>query len=92
MNGIANDLQDFEKLSVTNNLKFIGDKNLEINYESISSINPDVLVKFIEISSHFSNSDKQMLLETLNLNDLSEILIAHFDFYQNVKKHLKSIN
>lgn len=92
-NNNEEDYAKFDKKTLLDKyLKFIGDKNLEINYESISSINPDVLVKFIAMSSPFSNSDKQMLLETFNLNELSEKLIALFDFYQNVKKHGKSIN
>jgi dienelactone hydrolase len=56
-------------------------------------IDTPTLIKFIAMSSPFKDSEKQMLLETYNLYDLSNKILTLFDYYEkNTPKHIFVIN
>ena len=55
--------------------------NLEIDLNLINQVKYDELIKFIAMSCPFSTADKQMLLETFDLEKLSTKLIDLLNFY-----------
>ena len=60
---------------------YINKMNLEIDLNLIIQIKYDELIKFIAMSCPFSTADKQMLLETFDLDKLSTKLIDLLNFY-----------
>ena len=56
---------------------------LDIDFNLIQQIEDQELIKFIAMSCSFSTEDKQMLLETYNINEMGNKLISLFEFYQN---------
>jgi len=44
------------------------------------------------MSCPFSSADKQMLLETFNLNDLALKLITLFEYYSSKNKNEETVN
>ena len=71
---------------------FIKDINAQIDFEIIDKINNEELVKFIAMSCPFSKEDKQMLLETYDLNDMGNKLVSLFEFYPTASANKKSLN
>ena len=63
-----------------------------INFDLINKIEPAALIKFIAMSCPFSSADKQMLLETFDLNNLANKLITLFEYYSSTEKNEKSIS
>ena len=63
-----------------------------IDFNLINKIEPVTLIKFIAMSCPFSSADKQMLLETFNLNDLAHKLITLFEYYSSTNKNERSVN
>jgi len=61
--------------------KFCKLNNTSAELEIIKSIDSQDLIKLIAMISPFNNAEKQMLLETLNLNELSDKIISLFEFY-----------
>lgn len=83
----------FDRKLLTKKYKnFINDISGQVNFDIIDKINIEELVKFIAMSSPFSTEDKQMLLETYDLNELGNKLISLFEFYPNDSKSKKSLN
>ena len=71
---------------------FLNRNNSEIDIKYINKINSEELLKLMAMLCPFSITEKQMLLETMNLEDLSDKLIALFEFYNNEYSHQKTIN
>lgn len=83
----------FDKFSLIKKFKlFFKKNNYEIDFDVINKIESKELIKLIAMSCSFSANEKQMLLETENLNELSDNIIALFEFYKNENNHEKSIN
>jgi len=73
-------------------IAFLNRNNSDIDIKYIDKINSEELVKLMAMLCPFSITEKQMLLETMNLNDLSDKLIALFEFYTNEYNCQKTIN
>ena len=71
---------------------FIGENAARIDYKIIEEVEDVDLIKFIAMTCPFTTTEKQMLLESLNLNDLSNNLISLFDYYSNINNSTSSIN
>ena len=88
-----NDLKNFNKKNLIEKYKnFIKDEEIKIDFELINQIETGELIKFISMSCPFSTEDKQMLLETYNINELGNKLINLFEFYPGSENENKSIN
>jgi len=86
-------LKNFNKeLFITKYRPYINGINPSVDFDLINKIEPAALIKFIAMSCPFSPADKQMLLETFNLNDLANKLITLFEYYSSTDKNEKSIN
>ena len=72
--------------------KFISQDKDSIDLNLVKDIDASMLVKFIAMTSPFSAADKQMLLETYDLNKLSENLEILFEYYLSNTKRKKYIN
>ena len=73
-------------------IAFLNRNNSDIDIKYIDKINSEELVRLMAMLCPFSITEKQMLLETMNLNDLSNKLITLFEFYTNEYNHQKTIN
>jgi len=71
---------------------FLQKQDQETNFSGLEEIESDELVKFIAMACPFNVSEKQMLLESKNINNLAENLISLFDFYNNEYQNKTSIN
>ena len=69
-------------------------KNLErnINFDSIKDIESTELIKMMAMVCPFTVTEKQLLLESMNINLLAKNLVSLFDFYINENKSSKSVN
>jgi len=87
------ELKNFNKeLFLEKYRPYVNNINPSIDFDLINKIEPATLIKFIAMSCPFSSADKQMLLETLNLNDLAQKLITLFEYYSSAEKNERSIN
>ena len=87
------ELKKFNKeLFITKYRPYIKRINPSIDFNLINKIEPATLIKFIAMSCPFSSADKQMLLETFNLNDLAHKLITLFEYYSSTNKNERSVN
>ena len=87
------ELKKFNKeLFITKYRPYINRINPSIDFNLINKIKPVTLIKFIAMSCPFSSADKQMLLETFNLNDLAHKLITLFEYYSSTNKNERSVN
>jgi len=87
------ELKKFNKeLFITKYRPYINRINPSIDFNLINKIEPVTLIKFISMSCPFSSADKQMLLETFNLNDLAHKLITLFEYYSSTNKNERSVN
>ena len=87
------ELKKFNKeLFITKYRPYINRINPSIDINLINKIEPTTLIKFIAMSCPFSSADKQMLLETFNLNDLAHKLITLFEYYSSTNKNERSVN
>ena len=87
------ELKKFNKeLFITKYRPYINRINPGIDFNLINKIEPATLIKFIAMSCPFSSADKQMLLETFNLNDLAHKLITLFEYYSSTNKNERSVN
>ena len=82
--GYLNEVENFNyDLLVESYTKFIKKKNLLIDCDMLKKIEKSLLIKFIAMSSPFSVEEKQMLLETFNLNELAKKIIGLLDYHLN---------
>ena len=65
---------------------------MSANLESISKIDSKSLILMIAMICPFAVNEKQMLLETKNINHLVEILIKLIDFSTHKNYENKRIN
>ena len=72
--------------------QYVNKTDLNIDIALIDKIDTVSLVKFIAMTSPFSVADKQMLLETTNIKELSKKLITLFSFYSSSKQQKNLIN
>ena len=86
-------LKNFNRILLLEKYKSCTNKlNYKIDFEILQQIDSDDLIKFIAMSFPFSTADKQMLLETYNLNELGNKLTSLFDFYSPNEKNKNLIN
>ena len=87
-----NEVENFNyDLLVESYTKFIKKKNLLIDCDMLKKIEKSLLIKFIAMSSPFSVEEKQMLLETFNLNELAKKIIGLLDYHLS-EEESKMIN
>ena len=69
-------------------------KNLDLDTKTLEKIDNKSLIIMISMACPFNNIEKQLLLESENINDLVNILITLLDFsiYQHVNHQNESIN
>lgn len=72
--------------------KYTENLNIEIDFSIIEEIKTEELIKFIAMSCSFSKEDKQMLLETYDINEIGNKLISLFDFYPIDRNAKNSLN
>ena len=90
--GYLNEVENFNyDLLVESYTKFIKKKNLLIDCDMLKKIEKSLLIKFIAMSSPFSVEEKQMLLETFNLNELAKKIIGLLDYHLS-EEESKMIN
>ena len=90
---LNNSLYDFDRNLLLHKYKtYIENLNIKIDFNLIKQIENEELIKFIAMSCQFSSADKQMLLETYNLNELANKLISLFEFYQYSKNNNNLFN
>ena len=66
--------------------KYITNSSWKIS--NSTQIDKNILIKFIAMSSPFSVPEKQMLLETFNLNDLANKLKILLQYYLAEKENI----
>jgi len=74
--------ENFNKISLIEKFKNfckLNDSTADLNI--IKSIESRDLIKLVAMVSPFNSAEKQMLLETRGLNELSENIISLFEFY-----------
>ena len=71
---------------------FMKEKNDGVSLNFLKKIEGSLLIKFIAMTSPFTNPEKQMLLETFNLNDLVEKLSTLIELYLRQEKEFLTIN
>ena len=71
---------------------FVNTPTQEIDINILKKIDSSTLIKFIGISSPFTVAEKQMLLETYDLNELATKLITLFDYYKVYQENKETIN
>ena len=69
-------------------------KGLTLNTKALEKINDKNLIIMISMACPFNNNEKQLLLESKNINDLANALITLLDFsiYQHYNYQDESIN
>ena len=84
---------DFNRELLINKIKcYFSNKNIKIESDNFKSIDDKRLINTISMICPFDISEKQMLLESKNLNDLNERLIALLEFNNNNASNYNSIN
>ena len=85
--------KDFKKNKLLNKFKqFFQDKDFEINFNAFEQIENGHLIKMMAMICPFSTSEKQMLLESKNINILEKNLLSLFDYYNNQTISNETIN
>ena len=85
--------ENFDKKALINKYrKYTENLNIGIDFNLIEEIEIEELIKFIAMSCSFSKEDKQMLLETYNVNEIGNKLISLFDFYNISLSDKKYLN
>ena len=72
--------------------QIVNSSSQEFDINFLEKIETKTLIKFIAMSSPFHVAEKQMLLETYSLEDLSEKLSALLDYYIAPQDNKKTIN
>tara|TARA_B100000575_G_C23129292_1_gene654745 strand:- start:876 stop:1469 length:594 start_codon:yes stop_codon:yes gene_type:complete len=81
-----------KKILIEKYSEYIKIKNINLNIKDFENISIDQILKFIPMISPFSNLEKQMLVETLNLNDFFNKLLSILDLEIHNNNLQKSIN
>ena len=71
---------------------YIEKNKIKLDIKELDSLKIGQLVKFITMVSPFSDSEKQMCLETKNIIDFAEKLISILDIYSKNSEENKTIN
>lgn len=66
--------------------------NIKIDFTLLNQIESLDLIRFAAMSCPFSSADKQMLLETFDINELGNKMIYLFDFYISNKEKKDRLN
>ena len=82
-------LKSFDfNLLIKHYVNFTKKNNLDVDIKFLEKIDKNILIKFIAMSSPFSVPEKQMLLETFNLNDLANKLKILLQYYLAEKENI----
>jgi hypothetical protein len=83
---VKKNITKFDKDLLINKYKIYAENlNINIDFKLIKKIDQESLIKFMAMSCPFSTSEKQMLIETYDINELGNKIISLFDFYSNTK-------
>ena len=84
---------NFDKSILLNKFRiFFQNKSSDFSFDSIQNIKSSDLIKLIAMVCPFAVSEKQMLLESNNINILAQNLSVLLDFYINDVNNDKTIN
>ena len=81
-----------KKLLIKKYNEYIKIKNINLDIKDFENITIDQILKFIPMVSPFSNIEKQMLVETINLQDFYNKLLSILDLEIHNNDIQKSIN
>jgi len=84
--------EGFKKKLIQKFTEFTKTSSSNIDINLLGKIDLSTIVKFIAMSSSFSVADKQMLLETYNVEDLAKKLFTLFNYYSAISKNSETIN
>ena len=73
-------------------INFIESTKFQVDISFLKKIDTPSLIKFIAMSSPFGSAEKQMLLETYQLDSLTTKLISLFDYYNTNQQNNKTLN
>ena len=83
---IKKNITKFDKDLLISKYKMYAENlNMNIDFKLIKKIDNESLIKFMAMSCPFSTSEKQMLIEIYDINELGNKIIGLFDFYSNTK-------
>jgi len=83
---IKKNITKFDKDLLISKYKMYAENlNMNIDFKLIKKIDNESLIKFMAMSCPFSTSEKQMLIEIYDINELGNKIISLFDFYSNTK-------
>lgn len=83
------DLKNFDyNLLIKHYENFTKKINLDVDMKILEKIDKNILIKFIAMSSPFTTPEKQMLLETFNLNDLANKLSILLQYYLKEQENI----
>ena len=85
---IKKNITKFDKDLLISKYKMYAENlNMNIDFKLIKKVDNESLIKFMAMSCPFSTSEKQMLIETYDINELGKKIIGLFDFYSNTKSN-----
>jgi Lon protease-like protein len=85
--------KSFDRKSLIANVRYYFQKiKVDIDWSYMEKINNEELINAIAVICPFENNEKQMLLESKNINDLGDKLIAILEFNNNKTNTNESIN
>ena len=83
---IKKNITKFDKDLLISKYKMYAENlNMNIDFKLIKKVDNESLIKFMAMSCPFSTSEKQMLIEIYDINELGNKIIGLFDFYSNTK-------
>ena len=85
--------KSFDRKILTSSVRNYFQKiKIDIDLDYIKKINNEELINTISVVCPFENNEKQMLLESKNINDLADKLIAVLEFNNNKTDTNESVN
>ena len=84
--------QIFKKCGLKTAIKYFENKELKLDQESLSKIEDTSLIVMISMVCPFSINEKQMLLESKNVNILTKTVIALLEASINENLNYEAIN
>ena len=84
---------NFNRKLLINKIKlYFNNKNINIEWNVVKAIDDKQLINTMSMICPFDISEKQMLLESKNFNDLNERLITLLEFNKNNASNYNSLN
>tara|TARA_B100001173_G_C15970129_1_gene539621 strand:- start:498 stop:1112 length:615 start_codon:yes stop_codon:yes gene_type:complete len=85
--------ESFDRQSLTESVRNYFQKlKIDVDWDYIERINNEELINTISVVCPFENNEKQMLLESQNINDLADKLISILEFNNKKTNTNESIN